>query len=210
MTRMMLPLAVLLGTLGLVPLGFIARTRVSTSDKPRIHIIRDMDDQAARRAQHENPLFADKRAMREPVPGTVARGQLRSDGHFFRGQVSQGDGQLTWATTFPAAVDVDADLLARGRNRFEIYCSVCHGYSGHGDGMVERRVRKLQAQGRTGLGGWARPADLTSDPIRSQPHGQIFNTISNGKNNMAGYAAQIPPEDRWAIVAYVRALQRTR
>ena len=208
MNRYLLPVAVLLGTLGLVPLGFIAASRVSTSEEPRIHIIRDMDDQAARRAQHENPLFADGRAMRAPVPGTVARGELRADDHLYRGQVARGGGAKDWAQTFP--VDVDAALLARGRDRYDVFCGVCHGASGRGDGMIERRVRTLQTLKRTGLGGWARPADLTSDAIREQPVGQIFNTVSNGKANMAGYAAQIPAEDRWAIVAYVRALQRVR
>jgi mono/diheme cytochrome c family protein len=183
----------------LVPVALAVKARHSKSDKPRIHIIQDMDAQPKYKAQRENPIFADGRADREALPGTVAVGHLNEDDHFFRGRAQGG-----WARTFPAQVDLSEETMARGKARFGIYCTPCHGQAGLGDGMVHKRAEAL-AQG-----GWIQPTNMTQEYVRNQPVGELFNTISNGVRNMPGYAPQIPPEDRWAIIMYVRALQRSQ
>ncbi len=194
----------ILVTLAAVPFALVARVRAVPSDKPRIHIIQDMDNQPKYRAQHESPLFADGRAMRPPVAGTVARGGLEDDDHYFRGIVS---GQ--WAASFPRQVPPTMELMARGRDRFEIYCLPCHGAAGYGDGMVNRRAMELVNRNVNGTT-WVQPKSLHEEQIRTQPPGQIFNSITNGIRNMPAYAPQIPVADRWAIVAYVKALQRSQ
>jgi mono/diheme cytochrome c family protein len=99
---------------------------------------------------------------------------------------------------------VDRDLLERGRQRYDVFCSPCHGLAGFGDGMVARRADELQE------GTWTPPTSFHSDLIRQRPDGHLYNTITNGIRNMPGYGSQIPVEDRWAVVAYVRALQRSQ
>jgi mono/diheme cytochrome c family protein len=94
--------------------------------------------------------------------------------------------------------------MARGRQRFGIYCTPCHGQVGEGDGMVAQRAASLAE------GTWVPPSNLTEDRIRVMPVGEIFNTITNGIRNMPAYGAQVPAEDRWAIVLYVRALEKSR
>jgi mono/diheme cytochrome c family protein len=185
---------ILVNLLMLIPPVLIARSRTSRSRDARIHLFHDMDNQRRYEAQSPNPLFADGRAMRPPVPGTIARGELAADDHFHRGR--RGD---DWAATFPAQVTVDDALLVRGRERFGIYCTPCHGISGHGDGMVARRSNKL-------LQTWV-IGDLAAQKARDYPVGQIFNIITNGTLTMPPYRSQIPEQDRWAIVAWVRALQ---
>lgn len=180
-----------------VPLAIIARARVTTSPKPRIHVVPDMDNQPKFKAQARNLLFADLRSMRPDVPGTVARGELDEDDALDRGQ--RGD---QWVTTIPVPV-TDA-LLARGRQRFDIYCSPCHGLAGYGDGMVAKRAEALQE------GTWTPPSSFHTDLVRSRPVGHLFNTITHGIRNMPAYGPQIPVADRWAIVSYVRALQRSQ
>ncbi len=108
---------VVLVVVAMIPPALIARSRAVNSSQTRIHLVQDMDNQPKFRAQHANPLFADGRAMRPPVPGTVARGRLAEDAHFNRG-ISNGQ----WATTFPAQVPVTLYLVLRGRERFNIYC----------------------------------------------------------------------------------------
>lgn len=207
MLRWAIPIVILLTTLGALPLAYIAKARVTTSKKPRLHGWQDMDIQPMHNKQGESELFADKRLMRPPVPGTVARGEDFLDTHFWQGRVAAGEGKLGWAKSFPASVTVDRAFLARGRERYEIYCSMCHGYSGQGDGAVHQRVTLRKKTGESGFDGWAAPASYHTAALAKQPLGELFNTISNGKNNMAGYRAQIPATDRWAIVAYVKALQ---
>lgn len=151
--------------------------------------------------------------MRPPVAGTVARGEAFLDTHLYQGRVADEKGNLTWAKTFPEfpdGVEVDAAFLARGQERYEIYCAMCHGYAGQGDGMVHQRVTQRKMRGEKGDDGWAAPASYHTDAVLGQSVGELFNTISNGKNNMAGYRAQIPAVDRWRIVAYVRALQKAK
>ena len=135
--------------------------------------------------------------MRPDVPGTVARGELHEDAAFWAGRTAEG-----WVMAFP--VQVTDRLVRRGQERYDIYCSPCHGLAGYGDGPVAKRADALQE------GTWTPPSSYHTDLIRSRPVGQLFNTITNGIRNMPGYAAQVPVADRWAIVAYVRALQRSQ
>jgi len=158
-----------------------------------------MDAQPKYKAQRENPIFADGRADREALPGTVAVGHLNEDDHFYRGRAQDG-----WARTFPAQVELSEETMARGKARFGIYCTPCHGQAGLGDGMVHKRADAL-AQG-----GWIQPTNMTQEYVRNQAVGELFNTITNGVRNMPAYGPQIPPEDRWAIIMYVRALQRSQ
>jgi len=110
----------------------------------------------------------------------------------------------------PAALDVNMDFMKRGQERFIIYCSPCHGESGYGDGSVAQRIAKLQVQNPDAVTNWAKPQDLHEAKIAARPDGSLFNTISNGIRNMPAYDKQISVVDRWAIVAYVRALERSQ
>jgi len=192
------------GCLALIPPVVFARMRATPSPNRPIHIFWDMDFQPKFKTQVANPLFADGRAMRPPVAGTVARGEAYADSHMFEGVV---DGQ--WATSLPAGMATDAATLERGQQRFNIYCSACHGYAGFGDGAVNKRAMELVANAAGPVNGtqWVAAKSLHDDTTRHQPMGQLFNTITHGIRNMAGYGAQIPTEDRWAIAAYVKALQ---
>ena len=199
------PVLISLGLLALLPVGLVAKSRVYTSEEPRYHVIQDMDNQWKFRAQSENPLFADGRAMRPPVPGTVARGELMADDHYERGLGP--DGKFTDA--FPAQVTVDEALLQRGRERFGIYCAPCHGYSGYGDGPVHEHALEMVAAGRPGMA-WVPPTSYHQDTMRKREAGYLFHVATNGVRNMSGYGAQVPTADRWAIVAYIKALQRSQ
>ena len=147
----------------------------------------DMHDQPKYIPLRESTFFADSRSARPLVEGTVARGHLRDDELTFTGKVNGQD-----ATVFPSPVD--AVVIARGHERFDIYCSPCHGRTGQGDGMVVRR-------------GYRRPPSMHQDRLRDAPVGHFFDVMTNGFGAMPDYAAQIKAEDRWAIAAYVRALQ---
>lgn len=182
-----------------VPLVVFARARVVKSDSTRVHIVQDMDNQPRYGAQAHSETFADNRAMRLPVPGTVARGQLEEDDHLFRG-FRQTGGVPVFFESLPPTIELNQSLLARGRQRYDIYCAVCHGIDGYGDGPVTDRAVKRRLS-------WVTPANLHGDAVRARQDGHLFNTITNGIRNMAGYGSQIAPQDRWAIVAYVRALQ---
>ena len=152
-----------------------------------------MRHQPKQRPQSESKFFADGRADRVPPVHTVARGQLRDDDHLHFGKTPTG----AFATTMPPSLTVDLGFLERGRDRFQVYCSPCHGAVGDGNGMTKRY----------GMG--ATPS--YHDPrLRALADGEIFNTITLGKNTMMSYADKITPEDRWAVVAYVRALQRAQ
>lgn len=151
-------------------------------------IRRNMYDQPKFETYEATDFFGDGRSSRPLVPGTVPRGFLRDDEHLYDGRV---DGQF--AVEFP--MPVTQELLARGRERFNIYCSPCHGQAGYGDGMVVQR-------------GYKRPASYHEDRLRDIPNGYFYDVIKNGFGVMPSYSYQVPrPEDRWAIVAYVRALQ---
>jgi mono/diheme cytochrome c family protein len=156
-----------------------------------------MDNQPKYKAQARNMMFADRRAMRPPVNGTVARGTTLGDPALMSGKVGED-----WVEAIP--VSIDRAALERGRGRYDIYCSPCHGLAGFGDGMVAKRADELLE------GTWTPPTSFHTDLLRERAAGHIFNTISNGIRNMPAYGPQIPVEDRWAIVAYVRALQRSQ
>jgi mono/diheme cytochrome c family protein len=189
-----------------IPLVVFARARVGRSTEPRVHIVQDMANEPKYKPQDASEVFADGRAMRLPIPGTVARGQLQEDDHFYRGYTQSIDSATGKTTTtffdsLPPQVTLDMALLKRGQERYNIYCAVCHGQDGYGNGPINARaVERQEAK-------WVPAANLHNDSVRSRQDGHIFNTITNGIRNMAGYGAQIPPTDRWAIVAYVRALQ---
>lgn len=182
-----------------VPFALAALARVSTSERPRIHIIPDMDSQQKFKAQRPNPFFEDGRAMRLDVAGTVAQGELRDDDHFYLGKVGGA-----FAKTFPAEIEVTQATMERGRERFGIYCTPCHGVDGSGHGMVHERARSLMQ------GTWVPPTDLHQEVLMYKPVGELFDGISRGIRNMPPYARQIDTADRWAVVLYLRALQRSR
>lgn len=161
-----------LGLLALVPL---AGCRQDMHDQPRFKPLAESD------------FYPDMRSAREPVEGTVARGQLHEDTYFYTGLVGDKPGDYM---PFP----VTKDVLERGQQRFDIYCTPCHSRMGDGNGVVVQR-------------GYQRPPSYHTDRLRNAPLGYFFDVMTNGFGAMPSYAAQIAPRDRWAIVAYIRALQ---
>ncbi len=151
---------------------------------------RDMQDQPKYKPLQPSTFFADHRSARPLPAGTIARGQLDLTDPAHTG-VDQG----VFLSSIP--VKVDAQLLHRGQQRYNIYCTPCHGALADGKGMVAKRGLK-----------W--PSDLTSEREREAPPGYIFQVISNGYGAMPDYSAQIDAHDRWAIIAYLRALQLSR
>ena len=186
---------VVLAALALLPFAFIYRARHSHSPLPRIHFVQGMDNQPRYRSQQVNPFFADTREARPPVAGTIARGRLDADDGIGKGL---RDGK--WIDTFP--VPITESLLARGADRFQIFCAPCHGLAGYGDGMVAIRADRLME------GTWVQPTSMHDATVLARPVGHLFNSITIGIRTMPSYGSQIPVDDRWAIVAYVRALQR--
>ena len=197
MPRWVSSVIIVLAALALLPFACVYKARHSLSRLPRIHIVQGMDNQPKYQAQQVNPFYADTREERPPVAGSVARGRLDADEAMFKGLK---DG--TWVTRFP--VPVTMSLLERGSSRYHVYCEPCHGMAGFGDGIVAVRADRLQE------GTWIPPSSLHDPNVLARPVGHIFNTISNGIRTMPSYGPQIPVSDRWAIVAYVRALQRSR
>ena len=192
----------------LLPPAIIARVRSTPNSNLPIHIIQDMAFQSKYKTQAVNPMFADGNTMRPPVINAVARGETYLDAHLYDGVI---DGQ--WANVLPSQVKMDFATLRRGQERFDIYCSVCHGISGGGNGIVNQRAMELVANTNGPVNGtvWVQAKNLVHDELVTvQPMGQLFNTITYGIRNMAGYGSQIPTEDRWAIAAYVKALQRSQ
>jgi mono/diheme cytochrome c family protein len=183
--------------LAVVPPLLIARARMVRSIHPRIHPIPDMDNQPKLKPQQASPLFEDHRAMRPPVANALARGELHSDTHKYQGKMDD-----QWATTFP--IPVTPTLMRRGRARYNVFCVSCHGAMGYGDGPVSQRAEALQE------GVWVLPPSFHQDQARQRPVGELFDFISRGVRTMPAYGPQIPVADRWAIVAYVRALQRSK
>jgi mono/diheme cytochrome c family protein len=149
----------------------------------------DMHDTPRYEPLEQSDFFADRRAMRPLVEGTVARGMLRDNELFYTGGT---DGELT--ETLPPEVIVDAALLERGQTRYNIYCAPCHSQLGDGDGMVVQR-------------GYKRPASFHEPRLREERIGYFYDVITNGFGQMPSYAASIAPADRWAVAAYLRALQ---
>ncbi|MCR9292315.1 MAG: DUF3341 domain-containing protein [bacterium] len=228
----------------LIPGVIVLNMRNSKSSSPRWHVFFDMDYQPSKRPQSKTTLFVDGRSQRQPVQGTIARGDLdladpyelgydpdqladsrsastrlvslnaqdgQETGSEQAGDAASEDGamaaaseaELPWVQEFPEGV-VSEEMFQLGKLKFEQNCSVCHGYSGYGDGLVSQRALNL-AQGY-----WLQPTSLHDDRILEQPVGRIYYTIKNGKGKMGGYAASLNAEERWAVVLYVRALQRSQ
>jgi mono/diheme cytochrome c family protein len=165
--------------------------RGMTSTKPPIHVNPSMDNQPKARAQSESDFFYDGASMRPPVPGTVARGELREDRAFFEGKDAAGNDLAV------SPVEATAELLARGADRYRIYCQPCHDPRGDGKGVLAQR------------GGV--PTTSIHDPkVLGAVDGHIYNVITNGQGLMPAYRWPIVPADRWAIVAHVRQMQQQR
>jgi len=147
----------------------------------------DMHDGPYYERFEKSTFFEDGRSSRPPVEGAVARGELRADDHFYTGHVNGEQ-----ATTFP--MTVDRDFVMRGRERYEIYCTPCHGEVGDGAGAIVAR-------------GFQRPPSYHQDRLRNAPVGHFYDVITNGKGRMYSFNDRIQPKDRWAITAYIRALQ---
>ena len=181
----------------------IAGKRGDTSRKPPIYIFPDMKRQLKLRPQTANGFFANGLSSQVPPPGTISQSKPMSvggkeiypfeDGPVNTGRIP-GTTNFVELTPFP----VTAQLLARGQQRFTIYCAPCHGATGEGKGITQK------------IGAMAVVGNLHDKRMVEMPDGEVFNTISNGKTLMGAYGPQIPLEDRWAIIAYLRALQLSR
>jgi len=147
----------------------------------------DMQDQPKFIPQRGTTFFADGRSARPQVANTIARNQMHENEYFYTGLVNgkEGDG-------FPIALT--PEVMQRGQERYNIYCTPCHSRVGNGDGMIVQR-------------GYRPAGDFHTDRLRAAPLGHFFNVMTNGYGAMPDYAAQLTPEDRWAVVAYIRALQ---
>lgn len=170
----------------------IAGKQGDMSRRPPIEIFDDMVRQSKFRPQQPNNFFANGRTSQRIVPGTVARGSSYEENEVNTGKVP---GTTNFVATIP--IEVNESLLARGAERFAISCKVCHGALADGNGVTKKF-------------GMAVVATLHDPRIVGLADGEIFNTITYGKNLMGGYGPNIAIEDRWAIVAYVRALQRSQ
>ena len=193
-----------------IALGFAGYRGKKMTHTP-VEWFNDMAHQPKYEPQHRSDFFNDGRAAREPVPGTVPIG-FNLEGRYFQTEgnnLVDGAGGFTnvpdylhtgrmgevYGDGIPESLATRGEkLLKRGQQRFDINCAICHGNAGRGNGPVKAF-------------GLLTIADLTNDIIRAQPDGQIFNTITHGKTTMGAYGPVIAVEDRWAIVAYVRALQ---
>jgi mono/diheme cytochrome c family protein len=170
----------------------------------------DMQDQPRYKVYKQSDFFPDRRASRDLPNGTIPRGQLRDNRALYTGQKDNADPNAQVQTTtdpsgntliasFPNAVDefpvpVTKELVDRGEERYKVFCIVCHGPVGNGDGMIVRR-------------GFSKPPTFNDDRLRNAPVGHFFDVITNGQGRMNSYASMVPVPDRWAIVAYIRALQ---
>ena len=172
-------------------LFIIGGCRGNPSTEPPIHLNPNMDYQPKYQPLEANPLFGDGAAMREPVEGTVARNQLHENVRYYTGRDENGN----LVNTIP--VPMTMELIKRGQERFNIYCSPCHSRAGDGNGILMNY-------------NYVPVTSLHDELVRSQPDGHFFDIITNGSAIMPSYKYQIPVEDRWAIVGYIRALQRSQ
>ncbi len=176
----------------LLSAALLGGCRGRVTDEPPVHLNPNMDDQEKLDPQEEFSFFPDGRASREPVAGTIARGDLQVDTVRYEGQTAAGN----WIQHGP--LPTTEELLRRGQRQFNIYCAPCHDRVGTGRGMV------------TNYAGMTPPTNLQDARIREMPDGQIFHTITYGVRTMPSYRHQVGATDRWAIVAYLRALQRSQ
>jgi mono/diheme cytochrome c family protein len=173
--------------------------RGSFSTRPPIEVFPDMDHQGKYKPQAESKFFADGRADRPLVAGTVPRGRdtgvdpafLKADDFHYDGKLADG----SFGRGFPKAVEVSQVFIERGQNRYQIYCAPCHGTLGDGNGITKSY-------------GMLTTPTYHDDRLRGMAEGEIYHTITHGKNTMMAYADKLSPDERWAVVAYVRALQR--
>ena len=172
------------------------------SDKPPIVGIRNMYNQPRYDTQEKKPFFADHRSMRPEIDGTVSR-EMPPSLAWETGLNANGEYILEVPSQLIADNGGREAMLTRGRERYNIYCTPCHSYSGNGKGMVSRRADQL------GMSGLVAPT-FHDDRLRHVPDGQVYATIANGVRNMPSYAHNMPVNDRWAVVMYVRALQLTQ
>ncbi|MEQ1826785.1 MAG: cytochrome c [Pirellula sp.] len=189
-----------------IPLTLIYEARGTKSRSPRIHFFLDMDKQAKFKPQSSHPWYLDGRAMRLPLEGTMASGRLKHDQHYclgyFTNDGTTGSPVKEFATSLPSQLQGNLDILiARGRERYGIYCTVCHGEFGAGDGPVNQRAIELKETK------WVPTTNLMTQMVRDRADGQLFQAITDGVRNMPSYGAQCSTRDRWAIVAYVRHMQ---
>lgn len=184
----------------LVGLSALAGCRGQVSEEPPIVPIRNMYDQPRYDPQEGSDFFQDGRTMRPPVEGAIAR-EMEPDSTIATGR-SEDDS--AWLLEVPAQVvqrggGMEA-VVERGQDRYEIYCAPCHGIAGDAEGLVANRAVE---RGFAAL----KPPSFHDDRIRHMPDGQLYATITNGIRNMPSYRHNVPQDDRWAIVTYVRALQ---
>jgi len=184
----------LLKTAGIVAVGLtLSACQGQLSEKPPVHPNLNMDQQPRNEAQEVNNFFEDGRTMRQPVEGTVARGFAKTDVAYYEGVDESGD----YIDYIP--VDLTKSFLYRGKERYEIYCTPCHGQTGAGNGMIME-----------GQYGYVPAPSYHDQRLVDAPDGEIYSAIYNGVRTMPSYATQVPVEDRWAIVAYIRALQESQ
>ncbi|MEO1022431.1 MAG: c-type cytochrome [Bacteroidota bacterium] len=179
---------------GFIATGFLLIScQGSISEKPPIHPNMNMDQQPRKEAQEVNSFFEDGRSMRQPVEGTIARGLKKDDVEYYQGVTLAGD----YVEEIPVALT--KDFIYRGKRQYEIFCTPCHGGAGYGQGII-----------MTGQYGYVPAPSYHEDRLVDAPDGELYSAIYNGVRSMPSYATQIPVEDRWAIVAYIRALQRSQ
>lgn len=171
--------------------GVVGGCRGEKSEDPPFHLISDMQNQAHRLPQSSSKLFGDNRSNRAPEAHTIAVGHLKEDDSFYRGVDATGK------PIRRVPFEVTQKTVDRGRDRFNIYCTPCHDKTGSGNGTVVQR-------------GFVKPPQLFAEHAAGLGDGEIFNIISKGQNNMPSYASQIPEDDRWAIVTWVRVLQQSQ
>lgn len=174
----------------LLPVAFFS-CRGDYSEQPPIHLNPNMDKMPKYKSQSSSGFFADGKTMRTPSEGTVALGTGYDDESYRTGLDVNG------ALILRSPVPLSAELMKRGRERFDIYCAPCHGRTGEGNGIVVQR-------------GFIPPPDFHTNVMRANPDGHFYTVIHNGIRNMPAYRHQVPVHDRWAIVSYIRALQRSR
>jgi mono/diheme cytochrome c family protein len=201
---------------GLIPLAWAARERARDDKKdPRIHLIQDMDNMPSIKAQEPSELFADGRGNRPRIPGTVARGELHTSDAFYKGftsaRAADGKDVPTYVDGWPQEVQAvlndpvaASKFLDRGQLKYNIACAQCHGKDGSGNGPIHQRAIDKGAAAT----GWVQPTMLTAGSPLARANGHIYNTINNGIRSMGAQGHVVTdPNDRWAVVAYIRTLQ---
>ncbi|MCR9244460.1 MAG: cytochrome c [bacterium] len=186
--------------------ALLASCRGGTSEKPPVHPVLDMDFQQKVKTQSANAFFANGRGMRMPITDVNGQVAVVARGSLPDAKLTNRDAAGGFVTSNP--VPISEAVLARGQRQFDIYCAVCHGYSGqgghkvHGNGLVGRRWPVLIPNFH-----FEPDKGEVENRVAMMPDGEYFEVISNGKNTMPAYGARLSPEDRWAIVHYVRVLQ---